>query len=443
MFCVDRIIVRPCDEAYSYLDDIAKKARLLYNASLFRLRNHFTASGKTALTLNEQGVEDEVSLLPSKPGRVINAYALQRLMVLTKNPDYYSGLPSQTAQHIAARAARDFRSWLRALAAWKKDQSAFTGKPRMPRYAKGDVRGFSFTNQTAAVRDGRIVFPKTKVTLPCRQRDAVLREIQVSPYHGSYLVCLCYESDEDAPASGSGTAAVDFGVDNIMAVVSDIGGSVLFKGGAVKSVNQWFNKRKAELAGIMTKGHPTVTRPTSRRLDSLSMYRAEWMHDTFQKMSSRLIEWCLAHGVGTLVLGINRGWKQRSGMGTRNNQTFAGIPFCSLQMMIRYKAERAGIRVEEQEESYTSKASFLDSDCIPVCGDAVSNAAFSGRRIFRGLYRSRDGILINADINGAANILRKHGTDTSGVLLSGLQRPAVIRQPDLNTRIPVKGTGAA
>jgi putative transposase len=86
MFCVDRIIVRPCDEAYSYLDDIAKKARLLYNASLFRLRNHFTASGKTALTPNEQGVEDEVSLLPSKPGRVISAYALQRLMVLTKNP---------------------------------------------------------------------------------------------------------------------------------------------------------------------------------------------------------------------------------------------------------------------------------------------------------------------------------------------------------------------
>ena len=88
MFCVDRIIVKPCDEAYGYLDDIAGKAKLLYNASLFRLRNHFTASGKAALTVNEQEVEDEISLLPAKPGRVLRAYTLQKLMVLTHNPDY-------------------------------------------------------------------------------------------------------------------------------------------------------------------------------------------------------------------------------------------------------------------------------------------------------------------------------------------------------------------
>jgi putative transposase len=265
----------------------------------------------------------------------------------------------------------------------------------------------------------------------------------VSPYYGNYLVCLCYQADEDEPGPGSGIAAVDFGVDNIMTVTSDSGESVIFKGGAVKSVNQWFNKRRAELTRIITKGHPTVTRPSSRQLEALSMRRAEWMHDTFQKMSSRLIEWCLAHRIGTIVLGINRGWKQRAGIGTRNNQTFVGIPFYSLQMMIRYKAERAGILVEEQEESYTSKASFLDSDRIPVYGDAVRDDAFSGCRIHRGLYKSKDGILINADINGAANILRKWGADTSTVLLSNLQRPAVIRQLDLNTRIPVKGIGAA
>jgi putative transposase len=281
------------------------------------------------------------------------------------------------------------------------------------------------------------------VTLQCHIRDASLREIRVSPYYGNYLVCLCYQADEDVPGPGSSIAAVDFGVDNIMTVTSDTGESVIFKGGAVKSMNQWFNKRRAELTGIITKGHPTVTRPSSRQLEALSMRRAEWMHDTFQKMSSRLIEWCLAHRIGTIVLGINRGWKQRAGIGTRNNQTFVGIPFYSLQMMIRYKAERAGILVEEQEESYTSKVSFLDNDRIPVYGDAVRDDTFSGCRIHRGLYRSKGGIHINADINGAANILRKWGADTSTVLLSNLQRPAVIRQLDLNTRIPVKGIGAA
>ena len=450
MHSVDRIIIGPSDEAYGYLDGISRKAKCLRSASLFRIRNHFTACGKESLTPNEQKVEDEVALLPKKPGRALNGYALCALMVKTHNPDHYSGIPSQTAQHIEMQAASDFKNWLKALAAWEKDPSAFTGKPKMPNYKKGDVESFSFTNQTASIKDGHIVLPKTKVTIPCRIREgASLREIRVSPYHGNYLVCLCYETEEtgslpmDAALPGRHSAAVDFGVDNIMTVTSDTGESVLFKGGAVKSANQWYNKRKSHLVSVLTKGRPTKERPSSRQLERLAMHRAEWMHDTFQKMSSRLIEWCLANEVGTLVLGVNKGWKQGAGMGHRNNQSFAGIPFYTLQMMVRYKAARAGIHVEDQEESYTSKASFIDGDPIPVYGKTAGHAAFSGERIYRGLYRSKDGILINADINGAANILRKWGADTSAAELSKLQGPAVIEQKDLNKRIPVKGIGAA
>ena len=106
MYCVDRIIVKHSDDAYEYFDIIAHRAKLLYNASLFRVRNHFTAMGKDALTTNEQEVEKEISKLPKAPGRVISAYSFQKLMVLTENPDYYSGIPSQTAQHIALRRSR-------------------------------------------------------------------------------------------------------------------------------------------------------------------------------------------------------------------------------------------------------------------------------------------------------------------------------------------------
>ena len=106
MYCVDRIIVKHSDDAYEYLDTIAHQAKLLYNAALFRVRNHFTATGKDSLTSNEQEVEKEISKLPKAPGRVISAYSLQKLMVLTENPDYYCGIPSQTAQHIALRRSR-------------------------------------------------------------------------------------------------------------------------------------------------------------------------------------------------------------------------------------------------------------------------------------------------------------------------------------------------
>ena len=443
MYCVDRIIVRASDKVYSYLDENASRAKLLYNASLFRVRNHFTAAGKAVLTPNEQDVENEMALLPTKPGRVINAYALQKLMALTHNPDYYSGLPSQTAQHITAQAVTDFRNWLKALKAWRKDPSAFLGKPKMPHYVDADIKDYLFTNQTASVNDGILSFPKTKATLRCRIRDGVLREIKVTPYYGNYMLCVCYEVQDNVSEGRTHSAAIDFGVDNIMAVTSDTGDSVLFKGDAVKSENQWFNKRRAELVGIITKGHPTATCPASKQLEALSMHRSEWLHDTFQKMSSRLIEWCDAHDVGKLVLGSNKGWKQNSSIGRVNNQNFITIPFCTLQWMIRYKAERAGIVIAEQEESYTSQASFIDNDRIPVYGDTVARDMFSGRRIHRGLYKSKDGILINADLNGAANILRKSGADTSCVAISDLQNPLVLRQPDLNTRIPVTGIGAA
>ena len=289
-----------------------------------------------------------------------------------------------------------------------------------------------------------IHFPKTKAVLSCRMHDGMLREITVTPYHGNFLVCICYDKKETVPGCcGSHTAAVDFGIDNLMAVTTDTGESVLFKGGALKAENQWFNKRRAELVRIITKGHKDIRHPVSRQLESLSLHRSEWMHDTFHKMSSRLIEWCETNNVGVLVLGVNTGWKQKVRMGNINNQKFVYIPFHSLQQMIRYKARRAGIEVRVQEESYTSRASFLDKDHIPVYGEKTGPAVFSGRRIHRGLYQSKDGILINADLNGAANILRKYGADTEKVSVKGLQEPHVIHQSDLNTCISRKGIEAA
>ena len=284
-YSIDRIYIPRSALAFGYFDRIAHKAKPLYNASLFRVRNHFTARSKESLTENERFVEDEVSLLPSKQGAVISGFSLQKLMTLTHNPDYYADIPSQTAQHIVSQAVTDFRNWLSSLKAWKKDPSGFTGKPRMPHYKKRETAGFSFTNQSAIIKDGHLTFPKTDVTISCRVREGRLKEVKVSPYHDGYLLCLCWEAPEEtAVTCGSHTASIDFGVDNTMAAVTDKGESIIFHGGAVKSANQFFNKQKARLTSAIIKGHVTTVGVSSHRLEALSLHRHEFLHDTFQKI---------------------------------------------------------------------------------------------------------------------------------------------------------------
>ena len=242
------------------------------------------------------------------------------------------------------------------------------------------------------------------------------------------------------------SAGVDFGVDNIAAITTNEGHSLLFKGNLVKAVNQYYNKERARRISIMTKGHETKRNVTSHALMRQSMFRDNFMRDYMHKTSSRIVSFCIDHKVGTLVLGVNKLWKQNSKMSTKSNQSFVQIPFASLVFMITYKAERAGIKVVLQEESYTSKADFLAHDYIPVYGEDDTGAAFSGSRTHRGLYRRSTGMEINADLNAAANILRKafpnafdHVTD-----YTFLSKTQTIRLSDMNRKsIPDEGVVAA
>ncbi len=202
------------------------------------------------------------------------------------------------------------------------------------------------------------------------------------------------------------TCAIDFGIDNFAAIVCEDGSSAIYKGGAVLSSCQWFHKRRACLTGIMTKGH-VLKCASSRQLTDLSYHHANFVKDQCHKISRHIINYCLGHRAGTLVLGINRLWKQRIRIGKQSNQSFVSMPIALLRELIAYKAMDAGIKVVEQEESYTSKADVTAGDYIPTYGLDDKNAIFSGKRQKRGLYRCESGTLLNADCNGAANILRK------------------------------------
>ena len=374
---------------YDYCGSYAVLAKLLYNAALFRIRQIFTGYDKDSRTDHEKEVFNEVKLLQQtypaiKVKRVISYSHLEKLMRVTRNPDFFAGLPMQTAQAVVKQAVTDFSNWLKALKDYKNSPSKYPGRPQMPHYRKQDAITFSITNQDAVLyftdRGTLLKLPgiRERLYLPNVEKGSVLKEVKVKPYYGRYILSLTIECKDPAVSSQDmpNICAVDFGVDNFAAVVCNDGSSVLYKGKAVLSDCQWFHKKRARATGLITKGHKHM-HAESKYLSRLSRHHADFVKDKCHKISRSIVDYCIRHQAGTLVLGENRLWKQNSSIGSRNNQNFVSMPIALLRQLIIYKASGAGIRVIMQEESYTSKADITAMDCIPVYGIDDDKAAFS------------------------------------------------------------------
>ena len=318
-----------------------------------------------------------------------------------KNSESYRALPAQTAQQTLKTLDRNWKSFFRATREWKKNPDKFLGKPKMPRYKeKNGEHLLTFTNQQCKIRDGEIRFPK-KADLRVKTRlgdETCLREIRIVPRGGDYVLEVVYRKCvEPLKLSRSRVTGLDLGLRNTVTIANNIGlEPIVFKGGALKSINQYYNQEKARLQSIY---HRQKVLKCSQ-LQKLTQRRNRKINDLFHKLSRRIVEWCTEHGVGTLVVGYNQEWKQGSNLGRRNNQNFVQTPFHRLVHQIRYKAE-AGITVVKQEENHTSRCSFLDREPLE------HHEQYVGRRISRGLFRSRRGVVVNADVNAAYNMVRK------------------------------------
>lgn len=445
MYLVTKTNINPKHELYDYCVAMTALSKNIYNAALFRVRNIFTGFNKDSLSDLEQEVFDEVELTENTYNcqirRVISYNSLEKLMRANNNPDFFAGLPMQSSQAMVRKATTDFKNWLASLKHFKADPTSFLGKPRMPHYIKSDKTTAYITNQDAVYKNAELKLPliKKRLPLPNVSENATLKEVKIKPYYNEFII-LCTFETPDVPINTKYThvAAIDLGIDNIVALITDEGKSFLYKGGAIKSCNQFYNKRSSELRSIITKGHKNAN-VKSKQLSILSRNRDQFINDQMHKISKNVIDICLANNVGTIVLGINKGMKQHSNMGRSNNQAFVSLPISRLAFMITYKAQRAGIIVIEQEESYTSKADFLSNDLIPVYGKEKGEVSFSGSRIKRGLYKSATGNIINADINGAANIMRKAGF-TINNKISDMANPVIMGFKELNNKsIPAKG----
>ena len=455
---VTQRIISSDDLLYPYFDDLCRKSKLLYNAALFRVRNIFTGYDKEHRTENEVEVFQEVALLQrSYPNmhvrRVISYTHLEKMMRVTENADFFSGLPRQTAQQMVKQSVTDFKNWLASLREYKKHPEKYLGKPKMPRYKKSDLTtDCDHHKPGCCLVSGRYrdvlktAFAKARLVLfKSFFGSCIKKEVKIKPYYGRFLLCLTLEEPDVAfDPSGSHVCAIDLGTDNFAAIVCDDHSSAIYKGGAVLSKIQWFHKQRAKYVSIITKGHEKK-HAVSKRLRDLSFHYANFVKDQCHKISRSIIDFCMEHQCGTLILGVNLLWKQRFNMNKINNQNFVSMPITLLRTMITYKALNAGIRIIEQEESYTSKADLIANDRIPTYGVDDKDASFSGKRIKRGLYRCSNGMILNADCHAAANIMRKAipdiWKDTRDYTF--LSAPDVYGFHKLNPKgIPVKGIAA-
>jgi putative transposase len=258
-----------------------------------------------------------------------------------------------------------------------------------------------FTNQQVSIRDGYLTFPK-RVNLKVKTRlddNIDISEVRIIPKSVGYVCEIVYVKNvEPLKLDRNRVATIDFGLNNIVTIANNVGEQpIIVKGGVIKSINQFYNKRKAELQSIYAEQKIY----TGEKMKVLTTKRNNKIKDQMHKISHKVIEYCITNNIGTIVIGHNKNWKQNIDMGKKNNQNFVSIPFYILTRQLQYKGEEIGNQVILQEESHTSKCSFLDSESIE------HHETYIGKRISRGLFRSDKGIIINADVNGSLNIGRK------------------------------------
>ena len=327
---------------FGHLEGSAELSKCLYNAALFRIRQVFTGWDKEDRSENEKEVFREIAVMKEvypdiKAGRVLSYRALDAVMRANRNPDFFAGLPMQTAQRILKEAVSTFKGWLSAVKGYKKAPGRFTGRPRMPKYLKNGVHTFYISSQDAVLypvyrdidtpdscadrtegpacrgyagMELKLPLIRERLYLPHIHRDSVLKEVQVKPYYGKIMLVLVLETEEvSVSASRPHAAGIDLGTDNIAAIVSTDHASRIYKGGAVLSENRSFHKKRARAVSIMTKGKKHRS-AESARLRRLSLHHDGFMRDMMHKISTDIIRYCVEHGVGTLVIGTNRGWKQ-------------------------------------------------------------------------------------------------------------------------------------
>ena len=370
----------------------------------------------------------------------------EKTYAILKTSENYRILNSNMAQQSMKIVDGMFASFIALLRLVKKKQYDIRAV-KIPHYLPKD--GFApLIIQQFTIRNTTFILPYSKqygaehskitIKVPPILEGKKVKFIKIYPLNDAkyFEIQYTYEATEDRRELDQQKAlAIDFGVNNLMTCATSEGQTFIIDGRRLKAINQWYNKENAQLASIKDK-QKYGKKPTFRQ-KQLARKRKLRVNDYISKACRKVIDYCLLHNIGKLVCGYNVTFQRNSHMGKTNNQNFVNIPFGEIRQKLEYLCELYGIEYIEQEESYTSQASFWDKDEMPIYNaDNPQKYEFSGRRIHRGMYRTSTGFEFNADVNGALNILRKSNV----VSLWGLYSRGVLATP-LRIRMPVYAGG--
>ena len=391
MHLVEQHVIKRSDPRYGVIDAAAFASKNLYNAALYEIRQAFIHEGK-----------------------YLHYDEMDKRM---QSHEAYKALPAKVSQHVLILLHKNWISFFEARKAYEEDPSTFTGRPRLPKYKhKTEGRNILVYTVQAISKRGlkKGLIQPSWLSISIKTKHTDIDQVRIVPRNGHYVVEVIYTKEPvQANVDPSFCVAIDLGVTNLAAIASNREGFVprLVNGRALKAWNQWYNKRIKELKKKLPKEERARV---TKQMEQITNTRNRRIHHYLHTASKRIIDFLVKEGVGAVIIGKNSLWKQEAGMGKRTNQNFVSIPHARFIEMLTYKAALVGITVEVREESYTSKASFLDLDPIPdYKPNDEEEHVFSGKRIGRRnrLYRTKDGRKICADVNGAYNILRKSRPD--------------------------------
>jgi len=364
MYLVERHFINEKHKDFKEIDDLAFRSKNLYNYALYTIRQHYF---QTRFYINYNELNKQL-----------------------QSHEAYKALPSKVSQQVLIKLHKNWLSYFEALKAYKIDPSKFYAKPKIPRY-KDKIKGrnlLTYNNQAIGKNNKQL--SKTNITI---NTTKIVQEVRIVPKTFGYYIEVVYNTEEAKQfRKNKKFASIDIGVNNLVAITSNSAKALLVNGRPLKSINQHFNKQMS---------NPKLGEKRRHMLCAKRYHRIQnYLHNT----SCLIIKYCLKHNIRTLVVGHNEGIKQELKLRKDSKQNFVYIPFLDLIKQIDYKGAINGIKVIKTEEAHTSKASYYDKDPLPKFDVPVE---YSGSRVKRGLYKSKDGTALNADLNGSLNIGRK------------------------------------
>ena len=394
---------------YKTLKELCHIAKNLTNEAIYNVRQYYFIEGKFL--------------------------KYEKNYTLLKGSLNYKTLNSNMAQQILKEVDGSFKSFFGLLKLAKQGKYAFKNC-KLPQYLPKN----GYTTLVIGVvrfKGNKLILPfsngfkknhkAVEIMIPPVLLDKKVKEIRILPKANArfFEIQYIYKVERiQRNLNQLNALALDLGINNLITAVSNTGRSFIIDGRRLKSINQWFNKENARLQSIKDKQH--FGKGTTNRQKAIARDRSNKVNDYMNKTARKIIDYCIDNNVGTLVVGYNKTFQRGSNIGKQNNQNFVNILYGKLRNKFKYLCELNDIAFVEQEESYTSKASFWDKDTIPVHNDnSLKEYRFSGKRIHRGQYQTASGKILNADINGALNILRK----SSVVTLEGLYSRGEVDTP--------------